>query len=70
MSEQNGPYSIKESGDRSGGFMGYIVVGPGIVNTGDDAERGVARQMCDRLNAAYAAGRASRPPAEAADAQA
>jgi len=52
----DGPYKIEPSGDTSFGFMGYIVVGPGIVNEGDDMEHGVAKKQCLRLNAAYAAG--------------
>lgn len=55
-----GPYTIKESGDKWGGFMGYIVVGPGLPPArGNDAEHGIAKKDAERMNIAYAEGQRS-----------
>lgn len=53
MSEQ--AYRIKESGEKFGGFMGYVVEGPGIVNSGDDMEHGLAKRQAEYMNIAHAA---------------
>ena len=51
--QSDGPYTMKESGEKFGGFMGYVVEGPGIVNDGDDMEHGLAKQQVKYMNFAW-----------------
>jgi hypothetical protein len=51
-----GPYTIKESGEKFQGFTGYLVVGPGIVNKGEDYDHSSAMLVARSMNTGFKAG--------------